>query len=337
MLPGGIVTDSDDDSPRWPHRLATHRRARMRHVSYACDGMRCPSCGTQNEPDSRFCGGCGARLSGVEPRLAPTQKIETGAQPIQPAPAVAPHVRMPSGPQAVAQRTPSQERSAPQPFPLAPSVERKPSAQQHAQRGSGPQRPASIPPQSANGAHAANSFQTTTPKPRPDLDGSLSMPLPRQRRTGLIAFVLLIDVGLAAAGAWMLREGLASGDTATAEPAPAAGGPTSGSAAAPAPPPSGSATGSTPSPASGAASALPPSGGSEVVTVGTVGGGTSALITTTQRPATKTVARGSADARAKARTRKKKPVTVKPGLERVPVDPYGDDPSPPPPSPSQPQ
>ncbi|MCW5806146.1 MAG: zinc ribbon domain-containing protein, partial [Deltaproteobacteria bacterium] len=34
--------------------------------------MRCQSCGTQNESDSRFCGGCGARLGGT---LAPTQKI----------------------------------------------------------------------------------------------------------------------------------------------------------------------------------------------------------------------------------------------------------------------
>ncbi|MFN0245941.1 MAG: zinc-ribbon domain-containing protein [Kofleriaceae bacterium] len=40
--------------------------------------MRCPNCGTENEPDSRFCGGCGARMhsSGL---VAPTQKISDDA------------------------------------------------------------------------------------------------------------------------------------------------------------------------------------------------------------------------------------------------------------------
>jgi len=52
-------------------------------VGYACAGMRCASCGTQNEPDSRFCGGCGARLSAGESRLAPTQKVTGGAHEVQ--------------------------------------------------------------------------------------------------------------------------------------------------------------------------------------------------------------------------------------------------------------
>src|SRR5262245_53907187 len=37
--------------------------------------MRCPSCGTDNAPDSRFCGGCGARFGTSASRVAPTQKI----------------------------------------------------------------------------------------------------------------------------------------------------------------------------------------------------------------------------------------------------------------------
>jgi hypothetical protein len=41
--------------------------------------MRCPSCGTENAPDSRFCGGCGARLSSTESRVAPTHKISDDA------------------------------------------------------------------------------------------------------------------------------------------------------------------------------------------------------------------------------------------------------------------
>jgi hypothetical protein len=36
-------------------------------------GMRCPSCGIEIAPDSRFCGGCGARLE--PPRVAPTIKV----------------------------------------------------------------------------------------------------------------------------------------------------------------------------------------------------------------------------------------------------------------------
>src|SRR5215510_10391048 len=60
-------------------------------VRYACHGMRCPNCGTDNAPDSRFCGGCGARQAS-DPRVAPTQKISDDARfPLhQLAPAAAP-------------------------------------------------------------------------------------------------------------------------------------------------------------------------------------------------------------------------------------------------------
>ncbi|MBC7974362.1 MAG: zinc ribbon domain-containing protein, partial [Myxococcales bacterium] len=52
--------------------------------------MRCPSCGTDNAPGSRFCGGCGAKLA-VSARLAPTQKITDDAgYPQPPAPPILP-------------------------------------------------------------------------------------------------------------------------------------------------------------------------------------------------------------------------------------------------------
>jgi hypothetical protein len=41
--------------------------------------MRCPTCGTENTPDSRFCGGCGAKLQHSEVRVAPTAKIPDDA------------------------------------------------------------------------------------------------------------------------------------------------------------------------------------------------------------------------------------------------------------------
>jgi len=41
--------------------------------------MRCPTCGTENVPDSRFCGACGAKLTPAENRVAPTEKIPDDA------------------------------------------------------------------------------------------------------------------------------------------------------------------------------------------------------------------------------------------------------------------
>lgn len=181
--------------------------------------MRCPSCNTQNEPDSRFCGGCGARLSGAESRLAPTQKIETGGQPIQPMPPVGQRTsaqgpaRLPSGPVA-----------APASFPLAPSVQRSPSSPRSAERLA--ERPASIPPSVApsipptNGV-GAGSMLPTSQRPRTDGEDSIAA-VPPRRGLGVILVVLLLDLALAAAGGWMLREGLAGGTASTALPKPAA-------------------------------------------------------------------------------------------------------------------
>src|SRR5688572_16392253 len=58
-------------------------------------GMRCPKCGTENAPDSRFCGVCGAMQPSLPPqqqRLAPTAKISDDApiaaptRPVHPVP-----------------------------------------------------------------------------------------------------------------------------------------------------------------------------------------------------------------------------------------------------------
>lgn len=56
-------------------------------------GMRCPSCGTENAPDSRFCGVCGMQQPQPAPsaaRLAPTAKIPDDAPLAPPSRSVAP-------------------------------------------------------------------------------------------------------------------------------------------------------------------------------------------------------------------------------------------------------
>jgi hypothetical protein len=54
-----------------------------------------------------------------------------------------------------------------------------------------------------------------TARPSPIDDPSLSMPIVARRPLGLIAVVLLVDIGLAVAGGWMLSRGL--GTTPTIE------------------------------------------------------------------------------------------------------------------------
>jgi hypothetical protein len=165
--------------------------------------MRCPSCGTDNAPDSRFCGGCGARLAS-DPRVAPTQKISDDARfPLHqitpaPAPVTAPGVVMPRPippPPFVAQGAPS----APPAMPV---------------------HPISTPPQprlpAAPDASRGTRLGARDPaRPRPQAlvidDPSLSLPTPARRPWALILVVLLIDIGLAVSGAWLLDQGLGGG------------------------------------------------------------------------------------------------------------------------------
>ncbi|HEX4456215.1 MAG TPA: zinc ribbon domain-containing protein, partial [Kofleriaceae bacterium] len=84
--------------------------------------MRCPACNTENTPDSRFCGGCGAKLALAEPRVAPTAKIPDDAPFQTPAPgaytaSVAPSTYAP-GP--ISYAPPSMPPRAPSAQPIAP-------------------------------------------------------------------------------------------------------------------------------------------------------------------------------------------------------------------------
>lgn len=249
-------------------------------MSYACAGMRCPSCGTHNEPNSRFCGGCGARLSAGESRLAPTQKIETGANPVQPraqqvtpapVPVAAPVRPATPLPVPVRPATPLPEGLGPAPvslpggpMPGAPvpgapmqgpssgpvTVQQRPGGPR-GQRPSAPQGAAPSPLATPPGAYGAvaPSFETTLgaePSRIPNsgrgvpVAGAPMGAAPRPARVsgragaahprgslGLIVGVLVLDLGLAAAGAWLLSEGLSAGDApaplpARSEPPPGA-------------------------------------------------------------------------------------------------------------------
>jgi hypothetical protein len=167
--------------------------------------MRCPTCGTENAPDSRFCGGCGARLAGSAQRVAPTQKISDDATFPQPqrqfttAPGHGVHAAQPA--------------AAPRLVPLAPPHASSGPPVAH---GSAPQKPRSSnasPSGYANtplGNAPNGAAKHTPPRARtaPADDPSLSMPIVAQRPWGLIIAVLLIDIGLAIAGGWMLAAGL---------------------------------------------------------------------------------------------------------------------------------
>ena len=168
--------------------------------------MRCPTCGTENAPDSRFCGGCGARLAGSAQRVAPTQKISDDASFPQPqrqfttAPGHGVHVAQPA--------------AAPR---LVPSAPPHPSSGSPVAQGSAPQKPRSATNASPSGyanpppGKAPNGSANHAP-PRARTaqidDPSLSMPIVARRPWGLIIAVLLIDVGLAISGGWMLAAGL---------------------------------------------------------------------------------------------------------------------------------
>jgi len=170
--------------------------------------MRCPTCGTENAPDSRFCGGCGARLASAAQRVAPTQKISDDASFPQPQPqpqfTTAPghgvHVAQPAAAPRLVPLGPPQPSSGP---PIAQgSAPQKPRASTNAS----PSGYANTPPGNAlNGSanHAPPRARTAQID-----DPALSMPIVARRPWGLIIAVLLIDVGLAISGGWMLAAGL---------------------------------------------------------------------------------------------------------------------------------
>lgn len=172
--------------------------------------MRCPQCGTENTADSRFCGGCGAKLTSEPSRVAPTAKIPDDApfpphyggspMPISQAPV------SPQGPTTLSPPTYSPASIPPQNNSVATY-------------GTGP---ASIPPQNAYAAGPASIPPSNNPYPpmsaRPMAEPSMSMPAVQSPRWGLIISILIVDLGLAGAGAFMLMKGLAK-PTPVTEPA----------------------------------------------------------------------------------------------------------------------
>ena len=306
-------------------------------VSYACAGMRCASCGTQNEPNSRFCGGCGARLPAGENRIAPTQKITTGANEVQPrAQQVTP------APLPVSAPSPIPGSSAPvtiQQRPGTPQPQRAPSAPP----GGPPSAPMAAPPGSEppristgprNIPGSGGGIPATGLPPSPSRPVHASAPLggarAPSRRGLLIIGVLVLDLCLAAAGTWMLIEGLSAGDP-------------------PPPPPAKSEPASRP-PGNAAAASRPPS--NAAAAAGEAPGRPADTVAAGEAPAAPTAPAAPADASssggadappaseptkpAAAQGRKPKPAK-KParggsagGAKSAPIDPYGEpDPLPP--------
>jgi hypothetical protein len=217
--------------------------------------MRCPTCGTENTPDSRFCGGCGAKLVPEVSRVAPTAKISDDAPfPPQRYPTPVPAQGYASGPTSLA---------PPSYAPQGPASIPPPSRPASIPPTNGPasippntyQAPSSIPPQNGPasippGTYRAPGSIPPTNNAYASREPSMSMPAVPQTRWGLIAVVLLLDIGLAAAGAVMLQKGLEKPEPAatpagdgSAKPAATTG----QAAAAPAPPVT--APGAGPSPA----------------------------------------------------------------------------------------
>ncbi|MCX5743528.1 MAG: hypothetical protein NT062_13630 [Proteobacteria bacterium] len=192
--------------------------------------MRCATCGTENTADSKFCGGCGAKTSAKpSSSVAPTQKISDDVRWADTRPASAPH---PIAQAAAAARYNSQPPQMPapgisgaQPVPMAlaprsgpvssivPSI--VPSASPiapYAPYGSpnptGPVAPvaqavAPIAPIAPIGAPIG--ANPRRPTPESSLDASITPP---RRGRGLVVAVLVLDLGLAAAGGWLLMQGL---------------------------------------------------------------------------------------------------------------------------------
>lgn len=179
--------------------------------------MHCPSCGTENVPDSRFCGTCGAKLTpAVVSRVAPTAKIPDDA-PFSPPvgdgsrhSSLALHNNFNSGPPSIPPNAnyQAQPASIPPNTYIAPQYSTGPASVPPQNHGPTPPhlhaepRPASIPP---------NTYQAQGYAREP----SVSMPVPTSPRWGLILFLLVLDVGLAGAGALLLQKGLAKPAAAT--------------------------------------------------------------------------------------------------------------------------
>lgn len=210
--------------------------------------MRCPKCGAENAPDSRFCGVCGlpqaqaqAHAHAQQQRLAPTTKIPDDAPFAPPTRQVAPITPVagvsyspPSmPPQNVGGLAPPQQAG----LTTRPGGHAAPPRTgDHANvRPSGdyqPVRPSGLAP-------GRQSFDSITPTGRQE---RMPMPLPSGQRSlsnapmasnpsmsfsaaphrplGLIAIVLVFDLGLAGAGAFLLAKGMSKPKAEKTEKAP---------------------------------------------------------------------------------------------------------------------
>jgi hypothetical protein len=191
--------------------------------------MRCATCGTDNTPDSKFCGGCGARVmaTGKVSNVAPTQKISddvkwTDSRPATPGPisqgqyaaqpgfnSLPPQMPPPMVSTLAGQAPPPKPVSAVQPIqPVSQRPMSTPPAASPVQPiqpiGGSLGRAATDPAAGAKSIRPATSQQSK----RPDASLDDSLPPPK-RGKGLIVFVLLVDLGLAGAGVWLLLQGLA--------------------------------------------------------------------------------------------------------------------------------
>lgn len=197
--------------------------------------MRCATCGTENAPDSRFCGGCGAKLAPAS-RLATTAKIPDDAsypsQPPQNA-SIPPQGNYASGPASIPPQNHAHgpasippQNNAPKSIPpqnAYPAAQapgsipptNNPVSQNSFQRAATPMADASRmptpPPGSLSFAAAQREPEPTSQRPpisTPPPDASFVSP-PR-RPVGLMVFVLLVDLALAGSGAVLLGKGLSA-------------------------------------------------------------------------------------------------------------------------------
>ncbi len=204
--------------------------------------MRCPKCGSDNAPDSRFCGVCGLPQS----KLAPTTKISDDApfapptrsvQPISPVAGVS--YSPPSmPPQNVAGLAPQQQAgltTRPGGHAAPPRTgdhgQVRPSGDYQQVRPSG-----QAPGRQSFDSITPTGRQERTPMPdasqRPSGQRSLahapmasspsmSFSAAPSRPLGLIAIVLVIDLALAGTGAALLAKGMSSPAASKAEAKPA--------------------------------------------------------------------------------------------------------------------
>jgi hypothetical protein len=170
--------------------------------------------------------------------VAPTQKISdddrfaprqlAGAAPVT-GPVTAPGVGMPR-PAPPSAPVPQRSASAPSAPPLGSS----PPAAAYAistPPGASPQRPRSAPPGGSPGTGFGGTGLGARDPARPVRrppdasaidDPALSLPMPARRPWALIFAVLVIDLGLAVSGAWMLYQGLGgAAGAAGPDPSPA--------------------------------------------------------------------------------------------------------------------